>query len=72
MDFLVGLPCKFNGNDSICIIMDRLTKAGHFLPINTTYRVIHLARIFIAKIVRLHVVPTSIVSDRDLKFTSRF
>src|SRR3954463_14323302 len=72
MDFIVGLPRTRGGHDSIWVIVDRLTKSAHFLPVKTTHRVIHLARLFIAEIVRLHGVPSSIVSDRDPKFTSRF
>ncbi|XP_058761197.1 uncharacterized protein LOC131634544 [Vicia villosa] len=72
MDFIVGLPRTRGGYDSIWVIVDRLTKSAHFLPVKTTHKVIHLARLFIAEIVRLHGVPSSIVSDRDPKFTSRF
>ncbi|XP_058726825.1 uncharacterized protein LOC131598218 [Vicia villosa] len=72
MDFIVGLPRARGGYDSIWVIVDRLTKSAHFLPVKTTHKVIHLARLFIAEIVRLHGVPSSIVSDRDPKFTSRF
>ena len=49
-----------------------LTKFTHFLPVKMTHKVPHLERLFIAKIVRLHGVPSDIVSDRDLKFTLRF
>src|SRR3954463_15428061 len=72
MDFVVGLPRALGGHDSIWVIVDRLTKSAHFLPVKTTHKVIHLARLFIAEFVRLHGVPSSIVSDRDPKFTSRF
>ena len=72
MDFAVGLPSTQGGYDSIWVIVDRLTKSAHFLAVKTTYKASHLARLFIAEIVRLHGVPSSIVSDRDPKFTSRF
>ncbi|XP_058784742.1 uncharacterized protein LOC131659586 [Vicia villosa] len=72
MDFIVGLPRVFGGHDSIWVIVDRLTKSAHFLPVKTTHKVSHLARLFVLEIVRLHGVPSSIVSDRDPKFTSRF
>lgn len=52
--------------------MDRLTKPTHFLPVKTTYKVTPLARLFIIEVVRFNGVPTYIVSNRDLKFTSRF
>ena len=72
MDFIVGLPRSNKGMDSIWVIVDRLTKSAHFLPIKTIYNADKLATIYIDEIVRLHGVPVSIVSDRDSKFTSRF
>ncbi|XP_058756484.1 uncharacterized protein LOC131629722 [Vicia villosa] len=72
MDFIVGLPRVLGGHDSIWVIVDRLTKSAHFLPVKTTHKVSHLARLFVVEIVRLHGVPSSIVSDRDPKFTFRF
>ena len=72
MDFVVGLPRTQRRFDSIWVIVDRLTKTAHFLPVRTTYDVQKLAEIYIAEIVRLHGVPSSIVSDRDPKFTSHF
>src|SRR5580765_777218 len=72
MDFVVALPTTRKRFDSIWVIVDRLTKSAHFLPVRTTYKVEDLARVYVAEIVRLHGVPTSIVSDRDPKFTSRF
>ena len=54
------------------MVVDRLTKSAHFLVVKTTYKASHLARLFIAEIVRLHGIPSSVVSDRDPKFTSRF
>ena len=52
--------------------MDRLTKSTHFLPIKETYRLDKLADLYIREIVKLHGIPTFIVSDRDPTFTSRF
>ena len=52
--------------------MDRLTKSTHFLPIKETYKLDKLADIYIREIVKLHGIPTSIVLDRDPRFTSRF
>jgi len=54
------------------VIVDRLTKSAHFIPININFPVSQLAEIYIREIVKLHGVPSSIVSDRDPRFTSRF
>jgi len=60
------------GFDSIWVIVDRLTKSAHFVPIKTGMFVARLAEIYIEQIVRLHDIPSSIVSDRDPRFTSKF
>ena len=52
--------------------MDMLTKSAHFLPIKETYKLDILEDLYIREIVKLHGIPTSIVSDRDPRFTSRF
>ena len=64
MDFIVGLPTTQKGNDSIWVIMDRLTKSTHFIPIQTVYRPHQYAELYITHIVRLHGIPRTIVSDR--------
>ena len=71
MDFVTGLPVVRGGYDSIWVIVDRLTKSAHFLPVKTRYNVEQLAEIYVKEIVRLHGIPQSIVSDRDPKFTAR-
>ena len=72
MDFVVGLLRSRDGYDSIWVIVDRLTKSVHFLPIKATYSIAKLAKLYVKHIVCLHGVPVSIVSDRDSIFTSRF
>lgn len=72
MDFVTGLPRSKGGYDSIWVIVDRLTKTAHFLPVKTTYTTDRYARIYVDEVVRLHGAPVSIVSDRNPKFTSRF
>ncbi|KAK2409994.1 hypothetical protein QL285_045389 [Trifolium repens] len=72
MDFITGLPKTRRKHDSIWVIVDRLTKSAHFLPVRTTDTAAKLTDIYIAEIVRLHGIPSSIVSDRDPKFTSHF
>ena len=72
MDFVTGLPTVRGRYDSIWVIVDRLTKSAHFIPVWTKYTTEKLAEVYIREIVRLHGVPESIVSDRDPKFTPRF
>lgn len=72
MDFVTSLPSTPSDFDSIWVIVDRLTKSAHFIPINISFPVAKLAEIYIRVIVKLHGVPSSIVSDRDPRFTSRF
>ncbi|KAF5799266.1 putative nucleotidyltransferase, Ribonuclease H [Helianthus annuus] len=72
MDFVTKLPKTRKGNDAIWVIVDRLTKSAHFLPIKETFSMERLAKLYVDEIVSLHGVPLSIVSDRDSRFTSRF
>ena len=72
MDFVTKLPKTRKGHDAVWIIVDRLTKSAHFLPINETYSMSRLAQLYINEIIARHGIPVSIVSDRDLRFTSRF
>jgi transposase InsO family protein len=72
MDFITGLPHTSKGYDSIWVIVDRLTKVAHFIPVNTTYKCSQLAKLYMAQIVYLHGVLKKIVSDRGSQFTSRF
>jgi hypothetical protein len=72
MDFIVGLPRTRDGYDSIWVIVDRLTKVAHFIPVKTTYTGVKLAELCNSRIVCLHGVPKKIVSDPGSQFTSRF
>jgi hypothetical protein len=72
MDFIVGLPRTAKGFDSIWVIIDRLTKIAHFLPVKVKYPVIAYAELYIARILSLHGVPKTIVSDRGPQFVSKF
>ncbi|PNX76538.1 hypothetical protein L195_g032490, partial [Trifolium pratense] len=71
MDFIGGLP-KAQGVDTIMVVVDRLTKYAHFLPICHPYTAKEVANVFIKEIVKLHGFPNSIVSDRDRVFLSSF
>jgi hypothetical protein len=72
MDFIMGLPKTAKGFDSIWVIIDRLTKIAHFLPIKTKYPVVAYAELYIARILSLLGVPKTIVSDRGPQFVSKF
>jgi hypothetical protein len=72
MDFITGLPRTSKQHDSIMVVVDKLTKDAHFIPLKTTHRVVDVADIFLNEVARLHGIPKTIVSDRDLKFTSNF
>nr|GFB20848.1 hypothetical protein [Tanacetum cinerariifolium] len=72
MDFVTGLPRTQRRHDAIWVVVDRLTKSAHFLPIRKGYPVSRLAEIFQQEIVRLHGTPSAIVSDIDPRFASRF
>jgi hypothetical protein len=72
MDFITGLPRTQKGYDAIWVIVDRLTKVAHFIPVKTTYKVSQSAELYIARIVSLHGVPKKIVLDRGSQFTPRF
>jgi hypothetical protein len=72
MDFIVGLPRTSWGYNSIRVIVDRLTKLAHFIPIATTYRVRQYAELYISHIVHYHGIPKTIISDRGSIFVARF
>ena len=72
MDFVVGLPLTGRKHDLVWVVVDRLTKSAHFLPVRTDYALDKLAELYIREIVRLHGIPISKNLDRDLRFTSRF
>nr|GEV27334.1 reverse transcriptase domain-containing protein [Tanacetum cinerariifolium] len=72
IDFIVGLSRTPSGYDTVWVIVDRLTKSAHFLPIKTTDIMEKLTQLYLKEIVCQHGVPISIISDRDSKFTSRF
>ena len=71
-DFIIGLPMMPQGQDSIWVIVDRLTKPAHFIPVHTTYHMGKYAEMYVSQIVRLHGVPRTIISDRAPQFIARF
>jgi hypothetical protein len=72
MDFVSGLPLTSRKHDSVWVILDRLTKTGHFIPVHTKYDAKDYASLYIEHIVRLHGVPKTIISNRGSLFVSRF
>ncbi|GJV59576.1 hypothetical protein Tco_1465676 [Tanacetum coccineum] len=71
MDFITKLPKTAAGYDSIWVIVDRLTKSAHFLPMKETDSTEKLTRLYMKEIVARHGIPVSIISDRDSHFTLR-
>ncbi|GJS86366.1 reverse transcriptase domain-containing protein [Tanacetum coccineum] len=72
MDFITKLPRTPSEYDSIWVIVDRLTKSAHFIPMNEKYKMEKLTRLYLKEIVCRHGVPVSIISDQDPRFASRF
>jgi hypothetical protein len=72
MDFITRLPKTNKQHDSIIVVVDKLTKVAHFVPMKTTHTTTNIEEIFMKEIARLHGIPRTIVLDRDTKFTSNF
>ena len=72
MDFIVGLPKTLKGYDSIWVIVDRLTESAHFLPVKIIFTAKQYAQLYMDRIVSLHGIPKTIISDRCTQFIARF
>jgi hypothetical protein len=72
MDFIMGLTRTTKGYDSIWVIIDRLTKIAHFRPVKTDHPVTVYTQLYIARILSLHGIPMTIVSDHGPQFVSMF
>jgi hypothetical protein len=72
MDFITGFPKTQRQHDSIMVVVDKLSKSAHFIPMKSTYKAINITEFFMKEIFRLHGIPKMVISDRDVKFTSNF
>ena len=72
MDFITGILKSKKQNDSIFVVIDKLSKETYFIPVKSTYKEVNIADIFLKEIFRLHGIPKEIISDRDSKFTENF
>jgi hypothetical protein len=72
MDFITKLPRTNKQHDSIMVVVDKLTKAAHFIPVKLTHKEANIADFYMREIARLHGTPKTIVFDKDPKFTSKF
>jgi hypothetical protein len=72
MDFVVGLSLTSHRHNAILVIVYKLTKSAHFIPVRDTYDVTDVERVFISEVICFHGLPKNIISNRDSRFTSRF
>ena len=71
MDFVEGLP-KSRGKDVVMVVVDRLTKYSHFIPLTHPFNVSTVATAYMDNVFKLHGNPMTIVSDKGATFTSKF
>ena len=72
MDFIIDPPKSKKRNYSIFVVVDKLSKAAHFIPVKSTYEEVHSDDIFLNEKFRLHRIPKEIIMDKDTKFTENF
>ena len=72
MDFSMGIPKSKKQKYYIFVVVDKLSKVAHFIPLELTYKVVYIVDIFLKEIPILHEIPKEIISDRDTKFIENF
>ncbi|GJP42750.1 hypothetical protein CLOM_g2285 [Closterium sp. NIES-68] len=72
LDFITGLPTTTSGYDGILVVIEELSKMGHFILTHTIARTKETAQLFVCYIISQHGIPTTLIFDRDAKFTSKF
>ena len=72
VDFITGFPKSKKKNDYVMVVVDKLSKDAHFIPVKSTYKVVNIADIFMKEVFRLHGIPKTIISNRDVKITGKF
>ena len=72
MNFVLGLPRIQRDHNAIWVIVNRLTKSTHFLPVNMKYALENFTKLYVDEIVNLHGILVIIISDRNSRFVSRF
>ncbi|CAI7798028.1 unnamed protein product [Closterium sp. NIES-53] len=72
LDFITGLPPTNAGHDAILVVIDKFSKMGHLIPTHTTAHTEETAQLFLKHIISQHGIPTTLISDKDPKFTSKF
>ena len=72
MDFITKLPNTKLQNDAIMVVVDKLTKEAHFIPIKKTHKADNIANIYMKEVARFHGIMKDIISDIESKFNSNF
>jgi hypothetical protein len=70
MDFVEALP-KFDGKDTILVVVDKLIKYAHFISLSHPFTTKNIVHIFLDNVFKLHGLPLAIITDRDMIFTSQ-